>query len=545
MNIETIDAQNATQVNELLKTLNMQWDGKTEMLLGARTNDTISKKMLAMKMALMQQRGMGTLIHVDVRPDLNSSSRNSVYVRQSTLMLDSKSYYSSAETAEYLRQYLATLVQFSEPDIYYKATDDDFLARSKAVVDFEAQLALAMQYSSAENADLYNVGFLMAIYPEIDWKTLIEKYFTSTDGTITVPEEIYAARVIMETPRYFPEMVAALTSASTETVLDYLRCRVLFFSAPRLGNHYQKAFLEFKTKVRGVTEPTPRWVRCVRQANTLFGFALGKPFTENNFTKNSPSISWMMIVALKEAFYSDINTEWIDDATRQKVHKKVRNMIEKIGYPMTGAGVHVDQSSPDRYYFSLDIKKDDYFGNLLRYNLFMWRQEKDAMMQKVDANIWQVPPASTISYYDRSQNSIELPVGIMQPPFFKVQYPTAINFGGFGAQVANNLVHLVDNEGIYFNEDGDFTDTWWSKDMKKLFDSRAQCFEDQYSNYTVKQVDGLKVDGARTLSENIADNGGLKLAFSAYKTKIKDFPRALAGKTLPGLKETPEQLLFF
>jgi predicted metalloendopeptidase len=229
--------------------------------------------------------------------------------------------------------------------------------------------------------------------------------------------------------------------------------------------------------------------------------------------------------ALERALERDIKElTWMSEETRKRALEKLHAIANKIGYPETW-----------RDYSALTIRAGDAIGNSFRANTFEFRRQMAKIGKPVDKKEWYMTPPTVNAYYDPQNNNINFPAGILQPPFYDVKLDEAVNFGAIGAVIGHELTHGFDDEGSQFDAKGNL-DNWWSETDRKEFDKRTECVAQQYGGYLA--VDDVKLNGKLTLGENVADNGGLRIAYMALMDVLGAKPRT----RIDGY--TPEQRFF-
>src|SRR5262249_725116 len=257
------------------------------------------------------------------------------------------------------------------------------------------------------------------------------------------------------------------------------------------------------------------------------GEALGRVFVDENFGADGKARTLAIVQALEASFSDNLKSiTWMDEATRKTALLKASKMFNKIGYPDTW-----------RDYSSFKTDRSSVLGNFLAGNKFEAKRDLDKIGKPVDKNEWQMTPSTVNAYNDPQLNEIVFPAGILQPPFFNRDATDAVNFGAMGMVVGHELTHGFDDEGRQFDAQGNLTD-WWTPDSGKAFVDRTDCVKKQFDGYVA--VDDVHVNGALTLGENVADLGGLKLAFAAMQAYAKAHPERAAAPS----RFTPEQQFF-
>jgi putative endopeptidase len=281
----------------------------------------------------------------------------------------------------------------------------------------------------------------------------------------------------------------------------------------------------FSKTLAGTKELSPRWKRCVRYTNGDLGEAVGQKYVELTFGAEGKDRTLKMVQALEKALGEDIQSlSWMSPETKKQALVKLQAISNRIGYP-----------DKWRDYSSLKIARGDALGNSLRANEFEFQRQLNKIGKPVDKNDWPYPPSTVNASYNPQLNNITFPAGILQPPFYDNQADDAMNFGGIGAVIGHELTHGFDDEGSQFDAHGNLRN-WWTEQDKKEFEQRTKCVSDEYSSFTA--IDDLKVNGPLTLGENVADNGGMRVAYMALLS-------TLAGKepaAIDGL--TPQQRFF-
>lgn len=245
---------------------------------------------------------------------------------------------------------------------------------------------------------------------------------------------------------------------------------------------------------------------------------------------------------IKDEFVRKLKaTEWMDDETTNKAIEKVHNIVQKIGYPTRSPDI-TDPDSLASYYKTVNISSKTYFANAVSIVSFAVAEEWSSLGKPVDRDRWDMTVPTVNAYYNPPGNEIVFPAGIMQFPVFDVDVPAYVSYGAFGSVAGHELSHAFDSTGRHYDQNGNYTD-WWSEGTVEAFEKRAECFVDQYSNFTIPGPDDkpLHVNGRLTLGENIADAGGLSASFQAWKRRSAEVPNA----HLPGLDYFTQSQLFF
>jgi len=356
---------------------------------------------------------------------------------------------------------------------------------------------------------------LEALSPSFHWK----QYFSGTGQSGLRSLNVTA-------PEFFKAMHAVLQKEDLESWKAYLRWHVVHANAPYLSSAFANADFEFFGKtLSGAQELEPRWKRCVNYADNDLGEALGQAYAQRAFPPEAKQRAQGMVKEIEQAMEHDIEgLSWMSPETKQKALEKLHTVANKIGYP-----------DKWRDYRALTIARDDELGNVLRARDFEFHRQLAKIGKPVDRGEWSMTPPTVNAYYSPQLNDINFPAGILQPPFFDPKADDAPNYGDMGATIGHELTHGFDDEGRQFDAQGNLRD-WWTPEDGKRFEQRASCISDQYSQYVA--VDDIKVNGQLTMGENVADLGGLVLAYMAWQNQT-------GGKKLDPIDGfTPEQRFF-
>ncbi|HET8900592.1 MAG TPA: M13 family metallopeptidase, partial [Holophagaceae bacterium] len=327
-----------------------------------------------------------------------------------------------------------------------------------------------------------------------------------------------------------PDYLAAFAALSSEIPAAKWRALLKWRTLASLSSYLPKAFedesFDFYGKtMSGRKELLPRWRRVKGAVDGAIGFDLGKLYVAEAFSPEAKAAVQKMVDFHKAAMRQIIqDTPWMGEATKQKAMHKLDTLVSKVGYP-----------DKWRDYSSLKISRDSYAGNELATRAFDVAYEMAKLGKPVDRTEWTMTPPTNNAYYNPSMNEIVLPAGILQPPFFDPKADEAANYGALASTIGHELTHAFDDEGSQYDADGNLK-AWWTPEDRKAFESRAAGVIKQYDGF--EAVPGVHLNGKQTLGENIADIGGLKVAYLAFQMATK-------GKTLPAMDGlTPDQRFF-
>ena len=330
-------------------------------------------------------------------------------------------------------------------------------------------------------------------------------------------------------PDFFKAANDVYKSAALEDWKTYLRWHLLHAAAPALSSDFVNENFAFYSKaLTGAQQLKPRWKRVVTATDGVLGEALGKLYVGDHFPPEAKARALEMVNNLKEALAERIKSrDWMDEPTKQEALKKLAAFTVKIGYP-----------DKWRDYSSLSVDRGPYALNLLRGEKFETERELKKIGKPVDRAEWGMTPPTVNAYYNPNLNEIVFPAGILQPPFFDVKADDAVNYGGMGAVIGHEMTHGFDDQGRQYDGQGNLRE-WWSEASKKAYDERRKAVVAQYAAY--EPLAGIHINGELTQGENIADIGGIKLAYTALQKALSKNPQAAQALPNRGPLRHPTQ----
>jgi predicted metalloendopeptidase len=480
-----------------------------------------SKELMAM-VGKMHGASIPGLFGIGVEGDFKDPDTNIAQMFQGGLGLPDRDYYLSTDEGK-VKLRAAYVAFVAKMFTMYGQKPEEAQAAADKILAFETKLAQNSK-PRAELRDpdktyhkLDRTG-LQNLTPKLDW----EGYFKATGH----PE---ITQINVAVPEFFSGLQSVAETTDPATLQAYLQWNVLRDAAPALTKPFDEENFNFYGRtLQGQKEQQARWKRCVAQTDGALGEILGQEFIKKQFPGDSKKISRELIEAIQTAFVNNLpGLDWMDDTTRQRAIGKRATLVNKVGYP-------------DKWkdYSKLKIKKGDYFGNLVAAGRFEFEREAVKIGKPVDKTEWGMTPPTVNAYYNPLNNEMVFPAGILQPPFFLKDYPAAMNYGGIGMVMGHELTHGFDDQGRKFDAQGKLKE-WWEPSVSTKFEERAACIDKQYAGYEVQP--GLKLNGKLTLGENIADNGGIKQAYSAYKAYEASHP----GAEKPAVEGLTNDQLFF
>jgi putative endopeptidase len=469
---------------------------------------------LARAIARLHDSGVGGFFSVEVDADEKQSDINALYAYQGGMSLPSRDYY----FAEPFQKFRDAFVEHVAKMLALAGDSPDAAAAGAKTV-FEVEKALAANaktpvelrdslanYNKMRTAD-FEAGLpLFALY-------LADRGIAARD-------------VIVGQPKFFEGLQAQLASRPLADWKVYLRYRLLRSAAPYLAAPFEaEAFRFYSTVMRGTPAMEPRWQRAARVIDGTLGEALGRLYVERYYPPQAKARMDELIRNITAVMRGRLaNVDWMTEATRKKALAKFARFTAKIGYPARW-----------RDYSSVAIRPGAYLADVRAATGFEVKRRLAMLGKPVDKSEWRMSPPTVNAYFDPTQNDINFPAGILQPPFFDYSLDDAVNYGAIGAVIGHEITHGFDDQGRHYDADGNLAD-WWTPEDAAQFEARAKKLVQQFDGY--EALPGVKVNGELTLGENIADLGGVSIAFEALE-------RTLAGKEkklVDGF--TPEQRFF-
>jgi putative endopeptidase len=451
--------------------------------------------------------------------DLDDASKVVAQVDQGGLGLPDRDYYlkDDAKSVETRQQYVGHVQKTLELLGEDSATAS---AHAKAIMEMETAMAksamdLVMRRDPANLNHKLSAKELRALTPDFSWDDYLKG--------IQAPPTIH---YLVATPDFFKGMNQLINSQSLDNWKTYLRWHLVSDSSSLLTQPFvEEKFDFYGRKLFGQKQQRPRWRRCTQYVDRDLGEALGQAYVDRTFGADGKARMLKMVQALEVALGNDIQQlDWMTPATKKEALVKLHGFEGKIGYP--------DQW---RDYSSVKIVRGQAVANDERATEFEIHRQLNKIGQPVDRGEWEVTPPTANAYYDSQHNDINLPAGILQPPFFDNRMDAAVNYGAIGAIMGHELTHGFDDEGRQFDAQGNLRN-WWTPEDAAEFEKRADCFIKEYSAFSA--VDDVHLNGKLTLGENTADNGGVHLAFMALM-------KSLDGKPQPKIDGfTPQQRFF-
>ena len=506
MNEKAIDAARAKPLEEEFKRID-----------AIKNRDDVLKEI-----AHLHKMAVGAFFGFTSGPDDKNASMVIAQAFQAGLGMPDRDYYTKEdEASKKLReQYVAHMTKMLTlmGESTTAAAD-----HARKILALETALAVPARTKvelrdPQKNYNKMTQAQLQGLIPDWKWADYFKEINLIEAGDINVGQ-----------PDFFKAANQLFVSTSIDDWKTYLRWQLINAAATELSSDFvNENFKFFGKTLTGVKELKPRWKRVITSTDNALGEALGKLYVADNFPPESKARMLELVKNVQEAMADSIKSrDWMDDATKQEALKKLAAFTVKIGYP-----------DKWRDYSTLKIDKGPYVLNAARAAMF----EVDRLLKKigkpVDRSEWGMSPPTVNAYYNPNLNEIVFPAGILQPPFFNAKADDAINYGGIGAVIAHEISHGFDDQGRQFDATGNLRD-WWTAESAAKYKERADKIVKQYAEY--EPLPGHQINGELTLGENIADDGGVKLAFAAFQKALAKNPQAREQK-IDGF--TPEQRFF-
>ena len=505
-------------------------DEKTIEAMRARPLDDEFKRIEAIKdrndllkeIAHLHSIDVGALFDFGSGQDAKDSTHEIAQAGQGGLGLPDRDYYTKTDEAskklraQYVEHVAKMLTLLGE-------SAGTAAEHSRKILALETKLAEASrtQVQLRDPQKNYNkmpLRQLQDLTPDWNWGDYFKNIDLLEPGDINVRQ-----------PEFFRAAGQVFKSVPLDDWKAYLRWHLINAAAEELSKDFVDEDFNFKQRIlRGTEKIKPRWKRVIAATDDAIGQALGKLYVAFYFPPQAKARALELVNNLKEALADRIKTlEWMDEPTKREALKKLAAMRVKIGYP-------------DKWldYSLLQIDRGPFVLNAMRAAQFESTRELNKIGKPVDPTDWGMTPPTVNAYYNPNMNEIVFPAGILQPPFFYANADDAVNYGGIGAVIGHEMTHGFDDQGRQFDAAGNLRD-WWSAQSAAEFKKRSGAIVQQYSEY--EPLPGLHVNGELTQGENIADLGGIKLAYAALQKALDKNPGAREQK-IDGL--TPEQRFF-
>ena len=437
--------------------------------------------------------------------DQKNSTMNLLRFSQGGLSMGDRDYYllndeSSVKIREAYKEYMNKLFVLAGYSV------EDAAAATEKVLALETKIA-EVSVDRATRRDVHKNYNKMTVkefkknYGFINWDIFFNEVGIKNSTELNASQK-----------PFFEGMTKMMKKVSLEDQKEYLVFKLLNAASNYLSDEFVQANFAFYGKaMQGREELQPLWKRSLAVVNGSLAEAFGQMYVEKYFPASSKEKMLEMVANLQVALGERIQAlEWMSDETKAKAQEKLGTFIVKVGYP-------------DKWkdYTALEIKNDSYWANICRSNIFSHNEMMEREGQPVDRTKWGMSPQTVNAYYNPTTNEICFPAAILQPPFFNPNADDAVNYGGIGVVIGHEMTHGFDDQGRNYDKDGNISG-WWTAEDEAKFNERAQVLVEQFNKIIV--IDDVHADGAYTLGENIADQGGLLISYQAYMNTLKDKP---------------------
>ncbi|NVO30595.1 M13 family metallopeptidase [Hymenobacter lapidiphilus] len=479
-------------------------------------------KDLQMGLVRAQQLQTRSVFGLGVSQDRKKSDEYALYLSQGGLSLPDRDYYLKDDSrSKTIRA--AYTVYLNNTFKMLGNTPAEAAKHAATVLRIETRLAKASKDRVAlrdpyANYNKMSVAEASKQFPNLNLPAMLPALSLAS-----------AQEVIVGQPEFLKEANAALTQEPLQDWKTYLRWHLVSSVSSALPQAYVDEQFRFQQVLSGAKQQQPRWKRMLRATDGSLGEAFGQLYVDKAFKPETKVKAQQMVANIKEAMGEHIRgLEWMSPVTKEEALKKLASFTVKIGYP-------------DKWkdYSALNISRESYLQNVLAAREWEGKDNVSRYGKPIDRSVWGMTPPTVNAYYNSSLNEIVFPAGIMQPPFFDPKADDAVNYGGMGAVIGHEITHGFDDRGRQSDAQGNLRD-WWTKDDATEFTKRADMVGAQYSAFS--PLDSVFVNGKLTMGENLADFGGLALAYSALEKQLKQ----KYGSTPPPRYDgfTPEQRFF-
>lgn len=471
-------------------------------------------------MVNLMKKGVRGYFSFYIGADIKDSKQNLLEFNQGGLSLGEKGYYIDTDSATMAIRDGFNLYM---TDLFKMCGYPEDVAADKAKAVWEIETRIAQSSRSAtelrdpeSNYHKMSVEDLKKDFSGIDWDTLFNGI------GLTAAKEVSIGQ-----PEAIHEVENILAEVSVEEQKAYMQWTLINLASSYLSDEFRARNFEFYGRIlSGKQQDRPRWKRSVATVEGVLGEGVGRIYVEKYFPAEAKERMINLVKHLQDALAERIQEQdWMSEETKKVALDKLSAFYVKIGYP-----------DKWRDYSGLTITDDSFWANLVRSNEFDLKHMVETKLNKpVDREEWFMTPQTVNAYYNPTTNEICFPAGILQPPFFNMEADDACNFGAIGVVIGHEMTHGFDDKGRQFDKNGNLTD-WWASGDSERFDERAKVMKEFFDNINV--LPDLKANGSLTLGENLADHGGLKVAYCALQNAMKENPL----ETKDGF--TPEQRFF-
>jgi putative endopeptidase len=464
----------------------------------ARINDVKDANGLLAEIALEHTEGIGQLFSFGISPDDKNVSKEICQFGQGGLGMPGREYYfDKDERTTGIREAYKKYI----PKMLMLMGDDSITAKKEATEIFNLEMSLAgaslTRVDMRDPYKLYNKFTLDAINkltPGLDWKTLLANLKVKGEDT-----------VIVGMPKFFTEVAKQIKAVPVDTWKKYLKFHLVNDMAPYLSSAFDTTRFNFYGKtMRGQQAQEVRWKRVMQVVDGSVGDALGQMYVNKCFKPEAKKRMLELVNNLQQTYAERIQKlDWMSDSTKKKALTKLNGFMKKIGY-----------TDKWKDYSAMTIVGNDYVQNIVASSAWAYNYELNKLGKPVDRAEWGMTPPTVNAYYNPAFNEIVFPAGILQYPFFDENADDAVNYGGIAGVIGHEMTHGFDDQGRLYNAEGNLSN-WWSPADSTNFMTKAEKLVDQFNKIVV--IDTFHANGKLTEGENLADLGGINIAYEAFK----------------------------
>jgi putative endopeptidase len=437
--------------------------------------------------------GNYSIIAPYVSPDEKNSELNILHATQTGLGLPDRDYYfiedpSVSQIQVAYKNYLAQLFEL--------VGDNDAYAKAETTYNLEKELATSHKTRVerrvvSENYNMMAIDGLDTSQPNIAWGAMLDQLNADADS------------IDIGQPAYYKKLDQMLANRSLEDWKTYLKAQTLSAYANILSKDFQDVAFEYSKVLTGQQEQQSRAKTMTRLVDNQLGFALGQLYVKRHFNEDAKERALDLVNNFQKTLEKRINNlEWMSDSTKVKAVDKLYAIDKKIGYPDVWRT------------YDAEIDRETFFENVVALNEAEFERQLAKLNNAPDPDEWFTTPSTVTAYYNPSANEIVFPAGILQTPYFDMYADDAVNYGGIGMVIGHEFTHAFDDQGAQYDKDGNVSN-WWTEEDYTKFKAKTQQIIDQYNEYTV--LDDVHLNGALTVGENTADNGGVAIAYDAFQ----------------------------
>jgi len=459
-------------------------------------NSISDGKSLARVLAKLHLSGVGVFFNWNVAPDIHDPTTNLLFLKKGGWRLPHPSMYKQETTDALSRRATYLTWIFTVLELVKSGRPGEI-----ALNTWEMEKHLASYIHAkwivphgTKRPHRWTQGLLREFFPHFDWK----EYFTAWGRSeVGETEEI----IVLSWPGWWSHVDKMLGELPLQVVKDYLMVHTLFTFSPLLPAPFLENMQDFHNEMWGTSTAPPRWRKCSLATKGNLVWEVTQSFVNAHFPPSSKALAKRMVENVRDAFHADLqDVEWMSSSTKVVALEKLERIFAEVAYP---------DSMPVS---TFTVRPDDYMHNYVRSRVWHNQEKMGWLDAPVVRKLWKSSPMAVNAYYYNGVNGIFIPVGILQHPFFNVKEPVAYNYGAIGSIMGHELTHGFDNHGRNFDPSGKKRE-WWDHDTISNFKERENCFVDLYDSF---EIAGTNLDGQKTLGENIADTGGLRMAYHAF-----------------------------